>query len=144
MTLSVEHLLKVADTLEQSLVFLHAAEPDSVQYDLFRNAAIKSVELSLETSGKLLRRVLKMYVGSPREVDKLVFNDLFRSAHKYGLLEEGAAARWLDYRANRNNTAHDYGEDFAETTLKILPAYLVDLRHLAHTIQEKFNAETAV
>lgn len=144
MSLSVEHLLKTADTLEQSLICLQAEKEDETRYDLFRNAAIKSFELSLETTGKLLRKVLKLYVGSPREVDKLVFNDLFRYANKYGLLDNDAVDRWLEYRANRNSTAHDYGEQFAESTLKLLPDYLVDLRSLAHIMQEKFNAETAL
>lgn len=142
MRLSVEHLLHTADTLEQALIHLENEQENKVLYDLFRNAAIKSFELSLETAGKLLRKVLKNYVGSPREVDKLVFNDLFRYAHKYGLLESEATDRWLAYRANRNSTAHDYGEDFAEITLKLLPHYLVDLRQLAEIMQEKFNAET--
>lgn len=142
MRLSVEHLLHTADTLEQALIHLENEQENKVLYDLFRNAAIKSFELSLETAGKLLRKVLKNYVGSPREVDKLVFNDLFRYAHKYGLLESEATDRWLAYRANRNSTAHDYGEDFAEITLKLLPNYLIDLRQLAEIMQEKFNAET--
>lgn len=144
MNINVEHLLKISDTLEQSLIGLEDEEINTIRYDLFRNAAIKSFELSLETAGKLLRRVLKYYVGSPREVDKLVFNDVFRSAQKYGLLDIEAVERWLNYRANRNSTAHDYGEDFAEKTLKLLPHYLIDLRQLANLIQERFNAETVV
>lgn len=142
MRLSVEHLLHTADTLEQALIHLENEQENKVLYDLFRNAAIKSFELSLETAGKLLRKVLKNYVGSLREVDKLVFNDLFRYAHKYGLLESEATDRWLAYRANRNSTTHDYGEDFAEITLKLFPHYLVDLRQLAEIMQEQFNAET--
>lgn len=144
MSLTVEHLLKTAETLEQSLLCLAAEQENEIRYDLFRNAAIKSFELSLETTGKLLRRVLKLYVGSPREVDKLVFNDLFRYANKYGLLDNEAVDRWLAYRANRSNTAHDYGEQFAESTLKLLPAYLQDLRRLAHSMQDIFNAEAAL
>ncbi|MEN8219100.1 MAG: hypothetical protein ABFS56_22570 [Pseudomonadota bacterium] len=30
--------------------------------------------------------------------------------------------RWFEYRDNRNNTAHDYGEHFAESTLKLFPS----------------------
>lgn len=143
MTLNVEHLLHTADTLEQAIIRLQATPKDDlVLYDLFRNAAIKSFELSLETTGKLLRKVLKLYTGNPREVDRLVFNDLFRQAHKHGLLDEEATERWLDYRANRNTTAHDYGINFAEQMLSILPAYLTDLRQLTYAIQEVFNATT--
>jgi hypothetical protein len=50
--------------------------------------------------------------------------------------------RWLQYRASQNTTAHDYGEHFANEMLKILPAYLLDLRTLIQALQELFNAKT--
>lgn len=77
MALNVEHLLRTANTLEQALLALRQhGNPDDVMFDLFRNAAIKSFELSLETAGKLLRKALKAYSGNPRSVDALVFNDV--------------------------------------------------------------------
>lgn len=142
MALSVEHLQHTADTLEQAILRLQQTPAeDRVLYDLFRNAAIKSFELSLETLGKLLRKALKLYTGNPKSIDQLVFNDLFRYASKHGLLNESEVERWITYRASRNTTAHDYGEAFAEQTLTMLPDYLVDLRQLASRIQEVFNAE---
>jgi len=89
---------------------------DDVLFDLYRNAAIKSFELLLETAGKLLRKALKAYGGAPRSVDALVFNDELRHAGKHGLMDAPAVKRWLGYRANRNNTAHDYGAGFANKT----------------------------
>jgi hypothetical protein len=143
MSLNVEHLRRTADTLEEAITRLAAvkSEQDTL-YDLFRNAAVKSFELSLETTGKLLRKALKLYGGSPREVDKLVFKDLFRHAGKHGLLDEAAIERWFVYRANRNTTAHDYGVGFANETLKLLPAYLQDVRTLANSLQELFDVQT--
>jgi nucleotidyltransferase substrate binding protein (TIGR01987 family) len=111
-----------------------------VPYDLYRNAAIKSFELSLETAAKLLRKALKAYGASPREVDQLVFNDVLRTAGRHGLLDAAVVQRWLAYRANRNNTAHDYGEGFANETLQLLPRYLQDARELAPRIQAVFDA----
>lgn len=141
MTLNVEHLLRTADTLEQALLAIEShPNRDDVRFDLYRNAAIKSFELSLETAGKLLRKALKAYGGAPREVDKWVFNDVLRHAGKHGLMSAAAVQRWLAYRANRNNTAHDYGEGFANATLKLLPAYLQDVRALAPDIQKAFDA----
>lgn len=141
MTLNVEHLLRTAATLEQALQAIHEhRQADDVRFDLYRNAAIKSFELSLETAGKLLRKALKAYGGTPREVDKLVFNDVLRHAGKHGLMDAQAVERWLAYRANRNNTAHDYGEGFANDTLKLLPDYLHDVRQLAPAIQQVFDA----
>ncbi|HNB45003.1 MAG TPA: nucleotidyltransferase substrate binding protein [Burkholderiaceae bacterium] len=143
-SLNVEHLRRTADTLEQAIIKLSEVqpEPDGVLYDLYRNAAIKSFELSLETTGKLLRKALKLYGGSPREVDKLVFNDVLRHAGRHGLLDIPGVERWLAYRANRNTTAHDYGAGFANETLKILPAYLQDVRALGTMLQELFDAQS--
>jgi nucleotidyltransferase substrate binding protein (TIGR01987 family) len=142
MSLNVDHLLRTADTLEHALIALNNNESklNPILFDLYRNAAIKSFELSLETVGKLLRRALKAYVGSPRSIDALVFNDVLRYAGKYGLLTEAEVLRWLNYRANRNTTAHDYGENFADETLKLLPDYLADVRVLAEKMKESLNA----
>ncbi|MGV6474331.1 nucleotidyltransferase substrate binding protein [Azotobacter vinelandii] len=141
MALNIDYLLRTAATLEQALLALEKTpSSEDILFDLYRNAAIKSFELSLETAGKLLRKALKLYVGSPRSVDALVFNDLLRHAGKHGLLDADGVERWLAYRANRNNTAHDYGEGFANDTLKLLPGYLADVRALAGKLQEVFDA----
>ena len=141
MTLNVDHLLRTAATLEQALLAIERTPAeDVVMFDLFRNAAIKSFELSLETAGKLLRKALKAFGGSPRSVDALVFNDVLRHAGKHGLLDEAGVRRWLAYRANRNTTAHDYGEGFANVTLKLLPGFLRDVQGLAAPLQGVFDA----
>lgn len=141
MALNVDHLLRTAATLEQALLALEKTpSTEEILFDLYRNAAIKSFELSLETAGKLLRKVLKLYTASPRSVDALVFNDVLRHAGKHSLLDVAAVERWLAYRANRNNTAHDYGEGFANDTLKLLPGYLRDVRELASKLKEVFDA----
>ena len=141
MALNVEHLLRTADTLEQALLALQGCtDSSSVLYDLYRNAAIKSFELSLETAGKLMRKALKAFSGSPREVDRLVFNDVLRHCSKHGVLDLPALERWLAYHANRNNTAHDYGVEFANQTLTLLPAYVRDVRSLAIQLQQVFDA----
>lgn len=143
MSLNVDHLRRTADTLEQAILKLAAIKTDDdVLYDLYRNAAIKSFKLSLETTGKLLRKALKLYGGSPREVDNLVFNDVLRHAGKHSLLDMAGVERWLAYRANRNTTAYDYVVGFANDTLKILPLYLDDVRALAIRLQEFFDAQS--
>ncbi len=141
MALNLDHLLRTAATLEQGLLALEkTSTEDGVLFDLYRNAAIKSFELSLETSGKLLRKALKAYGGSPRSVDALVFNDVLRHAGKHGVIDQAGVERWLAYRGNRNTTAHDYGEGFANETLKLLPGYLADVRALAGKLKEVFDA----
>ena len=38
---------------------------------------------------------------------------------------------------NRNDTAHDYGEGFAETTPERLPDFVADAKTLADVIEEE-------
>ncbi len=40
----------------------------------------------------------------------------------------------------RNDTAHQYGEGFAETTLKLLPRFIADAKELARVITEGSHA----
>jgi hypothetical protein len=141
MSLNVEHLLRTVNTLEQALLGLETcADAQSTLYDLYRSAALKSFELSLETAGKLMRKALKAFGGSSREVDKLVFNDVLRGCGKHGVLSLEQVDRWLVYRANRNNTAHDDGVAFANQTMTLLPGYVQDVRALAVRLQEVFDA----
>ena len=141
MSLNANRLRRTIDTLQQAITEIRKiADENDILYDLFRNAAIKSFELSLENSGNLLRKALKLYGGSPRKIDGLVFKDLFRHASKHGILDEGTVLRWFAYRDNRNITTHDYGEGFANETLKILPEYIKDATALADRLEEIFRA----
>jgi len=128
--LSNNHLSQCIKTLESSLDRLNQSEPESVDYEVFRNATIKGFELSLETAGKLVRRALKLYFANPQLVDSLTYKDLFRQAAKYHLIDTEVVTRWFIYRDNRNDTAHDYGVFFAKTTLKLLPSFLTDVKAL--------------
>lgn len=108
---------------------------DDVMYDVFRAACVKEFELVLEQSGKLLRKRIAAFFASNRQADRLAFKDLFRHAAKHGLVDGATVERWLAYRDNRNDTAHDYGEEFAEATLKLLPAFVEDAKALVEAIE---------
>ena len=114
---------------------LKRAGEDDIIYDLHRAACVKEFELVLEQSGKLLRKRLAPYFASNRQADRLVFKDLFRHAAKHGLIDADAVERWLRYRDNRNQTAHDYGSGFAKATQKLLPGFIADAKALADTIE---------
>ena len=136
MKLNFDHLQRCSLTLERSLQSMAKAEPGSVDYEVFRNAVIKSFELTLETAGKLLRKVLKAYVGSPKTVDTLVFKDVLRHAALHGLLSAAELERWLVYRDSRNDTAHNYGEQFADTTLALITDFQRDALALYETLRQ--------
>ena len=111
------------------------SDPDDIEYDVFRAACVKEFELVLEQSGKLLRKRLEHYFASRRQVNRLIFKDLFRHAARHGLITQDACERWLEYRDTRNETAHDYGVALADASLELLPAFIVDARELADMIE---------
>jgi hypothetical protein len=98
---------------------------------MYRSACIKEFEIILEQSGKLLRKSLKPYFHSSKAVDQLIFKDVFRQAVLRNIIDTDTCERWLLYRDNRNSTAHDYGVNFAEETLVLLPQFISDAYNLA-------------
>ena len=66
----------------------------------------------------------------------MTFKNVFRHAARHDLISLEACERWFAYRDNRNDTAHNYGEDFAETTLRLLPDFITDARELARVIAQ--------
>ena len=133
MKIDTTFLRRCIDSLERALegIGQHNARDDDFMYDIYRAACVKEFELVLEQSGKLLRKRLAAWFASNKQADRLHFRDLFRHAARHNLISPAAAERWLRYRDNRNLTAHDYGEDFAEDTLALLPEFIVDARALA-------------
>ena len=136
MSIDTTFLRRCIQTLQTALGEIEThREANDVLYDIYRAACVKEFELVLEQSGKLLRKRLAAFFASNRHADRLAFKDLFRHAAKHGLMEPEAVERLLRYRDNRNDTAHNYGEDFAEATLKLLPAFVVDAKALAAMIE---------
>ena len=136
MNINTEFLTRCIDTLEVALEQLQQYDENDISYDIYRAACVKEFELVLEQSGSLLKRRLRPYFASNRQADRLTFKNLFRHAAKHGLISVESCERWLEYRDNRNDTAHQYGEDFAETTLKLLPQFIADAKELAQVIME--------
>ena len=132
--INTEYLKKCILTLEKSYEMLLQSEPESIDYELYRNSLVKGCEMTLEQSGKLLKKVLNPYFASKKAVDMLSFKDIFRQAHKHSLISEEETARWLKYRDNRNNTAHDYGQAFAEETLSLIKDFLIDAKNIEKVI----------
>nr|WP_238787345.1 nucleotidyltransferase substrate binding protein [Thiospirillum jenense] len=53
-----------------------------------------------------------------------------------------AVERWFKYRDNRNDTAHDYGEQFAKETLTLITPFLIDVQQLVAVLEQKFGAHS--
>ncbi len=136
MKIDTQFLQRCLQTLEKSLELLNKANPDSIDYDMYRSASVKEFEIILEQSGKLMKKVLKPYFSSSKQVDALYFKDIFRHAANNGLITIEEAERWLEYRDNRNSTAHDYGIGFANKTLKLLPSFINDVKSVINVIND--------
>ena len=91
----------------------------------------------LEQSGSLLKKRLRPYFASNRQADRLTFKDAFRHAAKHDLISVRSLRTLVCLPGQQERQpAHDYGEKFAETTLKLLPDFITDARELARVIAE--------
>ena len=84
----------------------------------------------------MLRKRLADWFASNRQADRLTFKDAFRHAAKHGPISVEACEHWFTYRDNRNDTAHNHGDGFAETTLKLLPEFIKDATDLVRVVAE--------
>lgn len=109
---------------------------DDRLYNIFRAASVKEFELVLEQSCKLLRKCLKPFFVSNQQVYHLTCKDVFRHAAKHGLINLETVERWIDYRDCRNDSAHDYGEQFADKILDVLPEFVADVYALINVVEE--------
>jgi len=132
--INTEFLQRCIDTLEMSYQLIKTVDENSIDYEMYRNSLVKGFELTLEQSGKLLKRALRPYFASKKASDELYFKEIFRHASKHGLIDNDAVERWFKYRDNRNNTAHDYGVNFAQDTLALIEDFLSDVKNLKKVI----------
>ena len=139
--LNTNQLRRCMKTLDSSLVFYQKAENDSIEQEVFRNAIIKGYELTQETAFKLLKKALKAYGHGGKKLESTPVKDILRLAAVHDLLTLPEVERWFSYRDNRNNTAHDYGEHFANDTLTLIPAFLQDIATLADVLERKLGKE---
>ena len=137
MKLNTEYLTRCIETLEKAYTLIKQTKEGTVDYEMYRNSLVKGFEMTLEQSGKLLRKILVPYLSSKKAADSLTFKDLFRHAFKYSLITNEEAERWMKYRDNRNNTAHDYGRAFAEETLLLIDDFLKDVKKLKTVIENE-------
>ncbi|MDR0724342.1 MAG: nucleotidyltransferase substrate binding protein [Endomicrobium sp.] len=133
--INTEFLEKCMLTLEKSYKYLKNSEENSIEFEMYRNSLVKSFEMTLEQSGKLLKKKITPYFSTKKAVNALTFKDLFRQAAVHGLLRQDDIIRWFEYRDNRNNTAHDYGEKFAKETINLIENFLKDVKKLKEIIE---------
>jgi hypothetical protein len=136
------YLERFISTLEKSYSLLQKANPAEIDYDMYRSASVKEFEIILEQCGKLLRKCLKPYYHSSQAVDKLYFKEVFKQCVLRSIITPELCERFLEYRDNRNSTAHDYGVNFAEETLVLLPNFITDANLIVEAINTQNDAAT--
>ena len=135
--INTQYLQKCIATLEKSYQMLQSVDEDTIDYELYRTSLVKGFEMTIEQSGKLLKKKITPYFSSKKAVDRLTFKDIFRYAHKHSLLTAEEAARWMKYRDNRNDTMYDYGKEFADETLTLIENFLTDTKRLKEVINNE-------
>ncbi len=137
MPIDTSYLAKCIKVLSKAKIMLNELESKEVEYDIYRAACVKEFEIIIEQSAKLLKQALIPYFHSIKAVKILSFKDVFRHAARFDLLTLEEVERWLIYRDNRNQTAHDYGEGFAEKTLTLLDSFIDDASRLEQKLTEQ-------
>lgn len=139
MNLNTDHLKRCIKTLRSSLTFYEQAAADSIDQEIFRNAIVKGYELAQETSFKLLKKALRDFGHGAKKLDTTPIKELLRLSATHGLMTLEEVERWFAYRDNRNNTAHDYGENFAKETLRLIPGFIDDVTRLEAVLRERYS-----
>jgi hypothetical protein len=70
--LNVQHLRRCIDTLDSSLMLYRQAPAGDIRQEVFRNAIVKSFELTQEVVFKLLRKALKAYGHGGKKLETLL------------------------------------------------------------------------
>lgn len=142
--LNTDHLARCRQTLDSSLTMYRQAAAGSIEQEVFRNAIVKGYELTQETAFKLLKKALKAFGHGGKKLEATPVKDILRLAAVHDLMTLPEVERWFAYRDNRNNTAHDYGKDFVEQTLVLIPDFLVDVGRLAQVLEDKLGKSADV
>ena len=139
MILNTDHLKRCIQTLRSSLSLYEQAESNSIDREIFRNAIVKGYELAQETSFKLVKKALRDYGHGAQKLDRTPIKEVLRLAATHGLMTLEDVEHWFAYRDNRNNTAHDHGENFANETLKLIPGFIADVTRLEAVLRNRYS-----
>ncbi len=139
MNLNTYHLHRCIEALESAQDLFIKAKPDGIEKDVFRNAILKGFELTQETTFKLMKKSLKDFGYSANKLDTTPIKEIIRLAATHGLIAIDEVDAWFSYRDNRNDTAHDYGEEFVKQTLSLLPSFIVHAKKLESELISRFG-----
>lgn len=125
MSLSFKNLEDAYKTLETCYNdYLNNQESHLLEY--ICDSCVKRFEYTLETSWKLMKKVLIHTYGKTDE--ELTINNIFRFMEGYGYTQNWQ--NWKEYYQKRNNTANEYNLVKSRALIEIIPGFLKDVKYL--------------
>ena len=100
-----------------------------------RDAVIQRFEYCYELSWKMLKRHLEQVVPDPGSVDQFSFKELMREAAERGLIP--AVEPWIEYRHQRNMSAHGYDEEKARRVYDSARSFLGEAKALLAEVERR-------
>ena len=101
----------------------YTMQKDEKMQTYIKDSCIKRFEYTYEMSKKIMNKFLK------KEYDKtekeLSINNIFREMYSLGLID--SFDNWVDYRENRNISAHEYDITKTYPIIELIPRFLVDV-----------------
>ena len=134
MKLDLSSLRRALESLAKAI---RRSEP-APQDEELRDAVIKRFEYSYELCWKMLKRQLERESPSPAEVDQFSFRDLIREGAEHGLVAN--PGKWMQYRHQRNLTAHIYDSAKAVAVYQAALMFYRDALDLLKVLEER-NAD---
>lgn len=131
MKLDLSSLKRALASLERGIVRSVAAAAD----EELRDAVIQRFEYCYELSWKMLKRHLEQVVPDPGAVDQWSFKELMREAAERGIVD--AVEPWIEYRYQRNLTAHAYNEEKARSVYASARRFFGDAMALFEELERR-------
>ena len=122
------------DALEHAIAAIEQGLTEHAQYPQLhtvRDGVIQRLEVALDVSQKLMKRVLReVYQMEPARIAK----NTAREAADIGLIADAEA--WIGYIDARNDTSHTYNAEVAGRVFAQVPSFLAGARDLLKRLND--------
>lgn len=131
-SLSLSALEKAITSLNEIVKRYKNEEHDTA----VRDSVIKRFEYTYSLSLKMINRYFVSVLPDTKNVDEMGFNDIIRTAYKMGLLLNDLE-KWVEYRTERNTTAHEYDESKAIEVINAAIAFKDEAEYLLNELKKR-------
>ena len=125
------NLENALESLKKSVQKLNENSDKTIQ-DIIEDSCVKRFEYTLETSWKLMKRILKKIYGKNEQ--ELTINNIYRFMKGYCFTTNWE--NWKNYYAGRNDTSHEYNLEKSRELLKIIPDFITDTEFFINKLKK--------